>query len=57
MELFESQLDGKFATCPLYGAEFDVTNGTVLGPPAAENVPCYKLHVDGEDIRALSIQA
>ncbi len=51
MELFESQLDGKFATCPLYGAEFDVTNGTVLGPPAAENVPCYKLHVDGEDIK------
>ena len=49
--LSEGQVDGKVVTCPLHGAEFDVTNGTVLGPPAAANVPCYKVHVDGEDIK------
>ena len=49
--LSEGEVDGKVVTCPLHGAQFDVTTGGVLGPPAAADVPCYKVHVDGDDIK------
>ncbi len=49
--LSEGEVDGKVVTCPLHGAQFDVTTGAVLGPPAGADVPCYKVHVDGDDIK------
>ncbi len=49
--LSEGEVNGTIVTCPLHCAEFDVTSGSVVGPPADENVPCYKVHRDGEDIK------
>ena len=49
--LSEGDVDGKVVTCPLHSARFDVTTGAVLGPPADANVPCYKVHVEGDDIK------
>ena len=50
-QLSEGELDGNVVTCPLHGATFDVTSGTVLGPPAASGVTCYKVQVDGSDVK------
>ncbi len=49
--LSEGEVDGKVVTCPLHGAQFDVTTGSVLGPPAGADVPCYRVHVEGDDIK------
>ncbi len=48
--LGEGELDEAVVTCPWHGAQFDVTTGQVVGSPAAESVPAYKVVVDGEDI-------
>ncbi len=49
--LGEGELDGTVVTCPWHGAQFDVTTGQVVGPPAAESVPAYNVVVDGEEIQ------
>ena len=49
--LSEGELDGKVVSCPLHLAEFDVTTGKVVGPPADEDVPCYKVQVEGDEIK------
>lgn len=49
--LSEGVVDGNTVTCPWHGAEFDLTNGTVLGPPAGDDVGCYRVIVDGADIK------
>ena len=49
--LGEGDLDGTVVTCPLHGAQFDVTTGQVVGPPAAESVPAYAVVVDGAEIQ------
>jgi nitrite reductase/ring-hydroxylating ferredoxin subunit len=38
-------------TCPWHGADFDIKTGAVLGPPAQNSVPSYKVMVDGDDIK------
>ncbi len=48
--LGEGDLGEAVVTCPWHGAQFDVTTGQVVGPPAGESVPAYKVVVDGEDI-------
>ena len=48
--LGEGELDETVVTCPWHGAQFDVTTGQVVGPPAEQSVPAYKVVVDGEDI-------
>jgi nitrite reductase/ring-hydroxylating ferredoxin subunit len=37
----EGSLDGTVVTCGCHGAEFDVTTGAVLAPPALEPVTSY----------------
>ena len=49
--LSEGALEGTTVTCPLHGAQFDVANGQVQTPPANTSVPCYKVEVDGNDIK------
>lgn len=39
--LSEGRFRGKMITCPLHGAQFDVTDGSHAGPPAWEGVPCH----------------
>ena len=49
--LGEGELDGTVVTCPWHGAQFDVTTGQVVGPPAGQNVPAYTVVVYGDDIQ------
>ena len=49
--LGEGELDGTIVTCPWHDAQFDVTTGQVVGPPAEEGVPAYTVVVEGEDIK------
>jgi nitrite reductase/ring-hydroxylating ferredoxin subunit len=42
----EGMLDGTVVTCGCHGAQFDVTTGAVLAPPAPEPVRVYPLRVD-----------
>ena len=48
--LAEGSLDGTTVTCPWHGAEFDVTCGEVLCPPAVENVKSYPVFLNGDSI-------
>ena len=42
----EGTLEGTVVTCGCHGAQFDVTTGAVLAPPAPEPVKSYPLRVD-----------
>ena len=42
----EGTLEGTVVTCGCHGAQFGVTTGAVLAPPAPEPVKVYPLHVD-----------
>lgn len=42
----EGTLDGTVVTCGCHGAQFDVTNGAVLAPPAFEPVKAYPLRIE-----------
>jgi nitrite reductase/ring-hydroxylating ferredoxin subunit len=46
--LAEGTLDGTTIVCPWHAAEFDVTTGKVLCPPASENVASYRVTVNGD---------
>jgi nitrite reductase/ring-hydroxylating ferredoxin subunit len=49
--LSEGDVQGTKVTCPWHGADFDLTTGEVLGPPAYEGVASYKVVVEGDDIK------
>lgn len=49
--LCEGELSGNVITCPWHGASFDVTSGKVLGAPAFDNLPTYKVIIEGDDIK------
>jgi nitrite reductase/ring-hydroxylating ferredoxin subunit len=49
--LGEGELAGTEVICPLHGATFDVTTGQVTGPPAPENIPTYRVVLQGEAIK------
>ncbi len=42
----EGILEGTVVTCGCHGAQFDVTTGAVVAPPAPEPVKAYPVHVD-----------
>ena len=44
------QVYGEELTCPLHGAVFDVTTGSVVSPPADEGLVIYPVRIEGEDI-------
>lgn len=47
--LAEGILEGTIVTCPCHGAQFDVTNGKVMAPPAPTSVKSYPVRVhDGQ---------
>ena len=46
----EGTLEGTVVTCGCHGAQFDVTTGDVLTPPAPEPVKAYPLRVDGGNL-------
>lgn len=46
----EGTLEGIVVTCGCHGAEFDVTTGAVLAPPAPEPVKAYPLRVENGNL-------
>jgi nitrite reductase/ring-hydroxylating ferredoxin subunit len=44
--LSDGYLSGAIITCPLHGAQFDVRDGSHLGPPAYTGVQCYTVTED-----------
>ena len=49
--LSEGDLEGEQVVCPWHGAVFDLKDGSVQAPPADEGVGCYRVEVDGDDIK------
>lgn len=49
--LSEGDLDGTRIECPWHGAVFDLTDGAVKCPPAEEGVGCYRVQVDGDEVK------
>ena len=47
----EGEVSGTTVTCPWHGASFNLTNGEVLKAPASDNLNCYKVIIDGDDIK------
>lgn len=43
-------LDGLTLTCYCHGAQFDVSTGEVLAPPAQSSLTIYQVKVEGNDI-------
>jgi len=48
--LGEGVLTGETVSCPWHGAEFNVTTGDVLGPPADDCVRKFPVKVQGNDV-------
>lgn len=48
--LSEGTLDSTTIICPWHNAEFDVTCGKVLCPPAVEEVKSHPVFVSGDSI-------
>jgi 3-phenylpropionate/trans-cinnamate dioxygenase ferredoxin subunit len=46
----EGTLDGTVVTCGCHGAQFDVTTGAVLAPPAKEPVQSYVVRVEQDNL-------
>ncbi len=42
----EGLLEGTVVTCACHGAQFDVTSGAVLAPPAFEPLKAYPLRIE-----------
>ena len=49
--LSEGDIEGTQVSCPWHGACFNLTDGSVLTPPADEGVTSYRVVVEGEDIK------
>ena len=49
--LCEGEVEGTEVTCPWHGATFDLTNGSVLNPPAPDGVSSYKVVVEENEIK------
>ena len=49
--LGDGDLEGNIVTCPWHAGEFDVTTGTVEGPPPDEAVAKYEVRIEGDDVQ------
>lgn len=48
-ELASGELEGEVIICPRHGARFSIRDGSVLGPPAYEDVRTFEVRVaDGK---------
>jgi nitrite reductase/ring-hydroxylating ferredoxin subunit len=49
--LSEGECEGAVVICPWHGAQFDVTTGSYLSPPASRGLATYKTQVVGDEIQ------
>ncbi len=48
--LGEGTLDGEIVTCPWHGAQFNVTTGELLRPPAMRGEASFPVKIEGSDV-------
>ena len=48
--LHDGFLEGNEIECALHGSSFDLRTGVVGLPPATEDLPTFKVQVEGKDI-------
>ena len=48
--LGEGSLHSTTITCPWHGAQFDVTSGKALGPPASADITSYATKVEDDGV-------
>jgi nitrite reductase (NADH) small subunit/3-phenylpropionate/trans-cinnamate dioxygenase ferredoxin subunit len=46
----EGSLHGTTVSCPWHGAQFEVTNGQVVGPPATADITSYATKVEEDGV-------
>ena len=46
--LDKGKLEGSTVTCPMHGAQFDVSTGAVVRGPARDPLKTYRVTVEGE---------
>ena len=51
------KIEGNYITCPMHGAVFDLTDGSVQSPPAFEDLRTFKLKIDGTSISIKAIHS
>ncbi len=51
--LHNGKLKGKVLVCPCHFAEFDVTTGAVLAPPAKTALPMFQVKVEADGVYVL----
>ena len=44
------QIVGNFISCPVHGAVFDLSDGSVQAPPAFEDLETFEVKIDGTSI-------
>ena len=44
------QIIGNYITCPVHGAVFDLTDGSVQSPPAFEDLNTFEVKIEGTSI-------
>jgi nitrite reductase/ring-hydroxylating ferredoxin subunit len=49
--LSEGAVEGTKVTCPWHGAQFDLTTGRHLTPPAPSDVNSYQVQVVGDEVQ------
>ena len=53
-ELANGELEGEVIICPRHGARFSIRTGTVLGPPAYEDIRTFPVRVEGSRVQVMS---
>jgi len=49
--LCEGEVQGNKVVCPWHNAEFELTTGKALCPPASEGLTTYRVVVQGDDLQ------
>ncbi len=50
VQLDDGFLEGEEVECALHGSRFNLKTGGVRLPPATQDIKCYKVKVEGNDI-------
>jgi 3-phenylpropionate/trans-cinnamate dioxygenase ferredoxin component len=53
-ELANGELEGEVIICPRHGARFSIKTGTVLGPPAYEDIRTFPVRVEEGWVQVMS---
>ena len=46
----DGYIEGDCIECPLHGAQFNIKTGKAETPPATEDLTCYEVKIEGDNI-------